>query len=317
MRRLLLALLFVSANASMAADFDDRSGILTDTARDRKIPYKIYYPKPLQGRYPVIIFSHGLGGSREGNEQLGKHLASHGFVMVHIQHEGSDEALLGGIRDRRALQARLSQSLRNPTNAQNRFLDVPFTVAELARVDEQDKVLKGHLDLQRLGMAGHSYGAVSTMVAAGERVGVQLLSYKVPTIRAGLVLSPSAPRELANAERIYADVNIPLFHMTGTRDESLVDARNVSAADRVIPYRKLAIPNQYLLVLDQAEHMTFSGRRVGTRIEADQDKRHLVAVLNGSLQFFNAYLGADKNAEKWLRTEYKKSLDPKDTFEFK
>ena len=39
-----------------------------DNARDRDVPVKIYYPRTGDQPLPVIIFSHGLGGSREGYE---------------------------------------------------------------------------------------------------------------------------------------------------------------------------------------------------------------------------------------------------------
>jgi predicted dienelactone hydrolase len=55
-----------------------------DSARDRDVPVKIYYPKDLGGPVPVVIFSHGLGGSREGYEYLGRHWAGCGFVSVHV-----------------------------------------------------------------------------------------------------------------------------------------------------------------------------------------------------------------------------------------
>ena len=317
MKGVLVAVLVACSFSAVAANFDDKAGAFTDAARDRKIPYRIYYPKPLDGQYPVVIFSHGLGGSRDGNEQFGKHLAGRGIIVVHVQHAGSDEGLIEGVRDARMAQVKLAQSLRQPVNAQNRFLDVAFVVTQLSILNETDKLLKGHLNLQALGMAGHSYGAVSTMVAAGELIGARNLSLKVPTVRAGILLSPSPPRDGADIARAYKDVSIPLFHMTGTHDVALVDARDVTAKDRLIPFQSLSIPKQYLLVLDQAEHMTFSGRRIGTREEAKLDKEHMIAVLNGALAFFRAYLLDDLDAEKWLQTEYKKTLDGKDVFEFK
>src|SRR6266446_1669455 len=64
-----------------------------DPKRDRKVPVKIYFPKAGDGPFPVIIFSHGLGGSREGYEYLGWHWASWGYVSVHLQHLGSDNAV--------------------------------------------------------------------------------------------------------------------------------------------------------------------------------------------------------------------------------
>jgi len=62
-----------------------------DANRDRDVPVKIYSPKSGNGPFPVIIFSHGLVGSREGYEYLGRHWASRGYVSVHLQHYGSDD----------------------------------------------------------------------------------------------------------------------------------------------------------------------------------------------------------------------------------
>ena len=40
--------------------------------------------------WPVVIFSHGLGGKREGGTVWGEAWAAAGFVVVHMQHIGSD-----------------------------------------------------------------------------------------------------------------------------------------------------------------------------------------------------------------------------------
>lgn len=318
MKRILvvLALLAALGNA-LAAPFESKTGAFDDVARKRKIPYRVYFPSPLIGEHPVIIFSHGLGGSRDGYPQFGAQLSSHGFIVIHIQHPGSDSSLIEGVRSRVAAQLALNESVRWPINAVNRFLDVPYVVAQLPRLNEQDKVLKGHLNLQALGIAGHSYGAISTMVAAGERIGAKNQSFKVPEIKAGVLMSPSPPREEADPKLVYADVNVPLFHMTGTEDVSLVEGRDLQAKDRLVPYRTLTIPDQYLLVLEGADHATFSGRRIGSREESPEDAEHLKAALNGALVFFQAYLSGNADAKKWLRERYKTTLKPGDVFEFK
>ena len=50
-----------------------------------------------------MTVSHGLGGSHEGYAYLGRHLASHGYVVVHVTHLGSDtDALrdaMGGMEE--------------------------------------------------------------------------------------------------------------------------------------------------------------------------------------------------------------------------
>src|SRR6185369_7102161 len=96
-----------------------------DAKRDRDVPVKIYFPKSGGGRLPVIIFSHGLGGSREGYEYLGRHWASHGYVSVHVQHPGSDDAVW---RNAAALDrmTAMRQAAADPRNAINRPLDVSF-----------------------------------------------------------------------------------------------------------------------------------------------------------------------------------------------
>jgi predicted dienelactone hydrolase len=40
---------------------------LRDEKRGHDIPLKIYHPGGGAGPFPVVVFSHGLGGSREGS----------------------------------------------------------------------------------------------------------------------------------------------------------------------------------------------------------------------------------------------------------
>ena len=88
-----------------------------DTARQREVPVKLYYPKTGEGPFPVLIFSHGLGGSRDGYEYLGQHWASHGYVSVHLQHKGSDTAVWKG--QLRPMEA-MRKSARDLSNSVNR-----------------------------------------------------------------------------------------------------------------------------------------------------------------------------------------------------
>ena len=52
-------------------------------------------PAPAAG-WPVVVFSHGMGGSRRGYSYLGSYWAAHGFVAMHVQHIGSDRRLWAG-----------------------------------------------------------------------------------------------------------------------------------------------------------------------------------------------------------------------------
>src|SRR5439155_21437910 len=56
-----------------------------DAKRDRDVPVKIYFPTDAAGPVPVVIFSHGLGGTREHYEYVGRQWAANGYVVVHLQ----------------------------------------------------------------------------------------------------------------------------------------------------------------------------------------------------------------------------------------
>lgn len=66
-----------------------------DTARDRVVPARLYWPAASTRKSPVplIVFSHGLGGSRKGYSYLGEGWSARGTASLHIQHVGSDESL--------------------------------------------------------------------------------------------------------------------------------------------------------------------------------------------------------------------------------
>jgi predicted dienelactone hydrolase len=58
-----------------------------DEARRREIPLRVHLPTVAKPA-PVVLFSHGLGGNREGSAFLGRHWAARGYVAVFLQHPG-------------------------------------------------------------------------------------------------------------------------------------------------------------------------------------------------------------------------------------
>ena len=78
--------------------------IVSDARRNRDIPLRVYLPS---GEAPgaVVLYSHGLGGSRESNPYLGKHWSSRGYVVVLLQHAGSDDAVWKDVPPARRMAA--------------------------------------------------------------------------------------------------------------------------------------------------------------------------------------------------------------------
>lgn len=73
----------------------------TDERRRRDVPVRIRWPAeslqgPSDGR-PVILFSHGLGGTRDGGAVWGEAWAAAGFIVIHLQHAGSDLAAVRAV----------------------------------------------------------------------------------------------------------------------------------------------------------------------------------------------------------------------------
>ena len=92
--------------------------IVIDTPRQREIPLRIYLPAN-QAPAPLLLFSHGLGGSRTGNPYLGEHWSARGYIVVVMQHHGSDEGVWRGMRPDRMLAA--FKQAANLDNALLRF----------------------------------------------------------------------------------------------------------------------------------------------------------------------------------------------------
>src|SRR5215203_5699790 len=64
-----------------------------DEKRSRVIPLRVYLPPNQKEPAPIVLFSHGLGGSREGSKFLGLHWAKRGYACVFLQHPGSDTSV--------------------------------------------------------------------------------------------------------------------------------------------------------------------------------------------------------------------------------
>jgi len=278
-----------------------------DVKRDRTVPVKIYYPDAPEGKFPVIVFSHGLGGSREGYSYLGQFWASFGYVCVHLQHVGSDNSVWQGLAPDEVMPA-MRKAATLPANVLNRPLDVTFAIDQLDKLNQDDPVFKGRLDLDHLGMAGHSFGAWTTQAIVGEvfitRKGTPL-SLPDPRVKAAIAMSESVPKDPKQYVPAFAKITIPMMHMTGTLDDSPIG--DSKAADRRIPFDHMpTVADQYLVIFQGGDHMIFSGRPSGKSVLAGPGNRELdptfhVLIQQSTLAFWDGYLKSDEGAKKWLR----------------
>lgn len=268
-----------------------------DAKRKRPVPAKIYFPKSGDGPFPVVIFSHGLGGTRDGYEYLGRHWASHGYVCVHVQHKGSDNAAWENQPDPMASMKKAVLDVKNSTE---RPKDVSFAIDQMEKMNaDAAAALKGRLDIENIGVAGHSFGAFTVLAAAGEVYGGPLglgFTFTDPRVKAGIPMSTPVPFKQLSANKAFGRISIPCLHMTGTRDDSPVG--DTMATDRRIPYDGINGADQYLVTFTGGDHMIFSGRGALPGGEKDAFFQNLIRM--STTAFWDAYLKNDPKAKEWL-----------------
>jgi len=272
-----------------------------DATRQRQIPVKIYYPADKKEPAAVIVFSHGLGGSREGYEYLGRFWAENGLVSVHLQHPGSDEEVWKG---KKQPLAEMKKAAANGMNAVERAKDVSFCLDRLEALNREEGPLKGLMDMEKVGMAGHSFGAHTTLLLAGQLIILpqgRELSFADKRIKAAIPMSAPVPANRKNLDKVYRQVKIPCLHMTGTLDDSPIG--ETKAEERRIPFDHINGSDQYLVIFNGGDHMIFSGRprlaQAAGRGQKDREFQELIKEL--SLAFWRAYLLGDREAERWLK----------------
>jgi hypothetical protein len=112
-----------------------------------------------QSNYPVLIYSHG-GGFRRQNTDKALELASHGYVVVSVDHEWTTASVFpsGQVVIGTAV-CTAPKTCFQPT-VDNGINDYLFVLDELSRLNINDALLAGRLDLERLGAFGFSLGCV-------------------------------------------------------------------------------------------------------------------------------------------------------------
>lgn len=279
----------------------------TDGAWQRVVPVKIYSPNEQSSPFPVIIFSHGLGSSRDVYGYLGRHWASHGFISVHVQHAGSDAVVWEGFPVSQRMEL-LRRAASLPENFKNRPKDITFAIDELTRLNQTDSQWKNRLDLNRIGVAGHSFGAFTALATIGEMFSTprgEQLSFRDPRIKAAVAMSPPVFPSEQDRDVTYAEIAVPCLHITGTEDDSPIG--DTKAAERRLPFEHISAARQYLITFTGGDHFIFSGRWA-EQSGGEHDKMFQELILSSSTAFWNAHLKNDPDALRWLNDGFSKEL---------
>ena len=272
-----------------------------DTVRERVLPLRIYQPVAAKPA-PVILFSHGLGGSRDANAYLGNHWAKRGYLAVFVQHPGSDEGLWKNWpQDERMAAMNRGASV---TSFLERTKDIPAVIdALMLWNDEAGNPMSGRMDLKHLGMSGHSFGSVTTQALAGQAGPGGKARFLESRISAAVMMSPSIPAA-GDPAAAFASIRMPCLLLTGTEDSSAF--RNMGAEDRLKVFPNLRNAPAWQVVFDKAVHQSFGDR-------GQEGNRYHAAILALTTAFWDAELRGDRRAKAWLNGDGARSvLKPED-----
>ena len=269
-----------------------------DEDRDRTVPIRAYIPES-KGTHPVILFSHGLGGSRDNNPYLGNHWAENGYVSIFLQHPGTDETVWKSVKPGERFQA-LKNAVGIPQSI-DRFLDVPFILNQLEKWNgDKAHTLAGKLDLEKVGLCGHSFGAVTAQALAGQKYYIPG-SFHDQRIDAFLPMSPQPFKSLP-PEPSFGHIQAPILCMTGTKDGSPIDPAFQPEHRRKV-YDALPATDKFQLILDGGNHYAFSDNKRALIKKVHRDPKHHPAIQKVSTRFWDAYLKGDTEAKAWLQSK--------------
>jgi dienelactone hydrolase len=228
-----------------------------DARRQRPVPVRLYLPRQASSAQPVplVVFSHGIGGSRRGYSYLGSHWAGQGMASLHLQHVGSDRGLWSG--NVFTLVSRL-QDAATEAEALARVQDLRFALDQAL----SDRSLAPLLRADHVLAAGHSYGANTALLAAGAQVARegQVVDLREPRLRGAILISAPPFYGEAALEPIVGPVRVPTVHITATEDVIRIPGYYSGAEDRVRLFEATGSTQKWLAVFQGGSHSMFTDR---------------------------------------------------------
>ena len=200
--------------------------------------------------FPLIVMSHGNGGTPEKYAPMLERLASHGYVIAAPWHEGNnhDDVLidrLNSLAGKKILPC--FDGLPSPCadglnkTLQNRARDVS------AVIDTMASHFGDRVDLSHIGFLGHSRGAWSALAAAG---GSTVLSIAPDTRVVGVLALEIATRPITSLLSLL-NVRVPTLLVNSKLD-------NVTPMDISIDaYNTIPSDQKALVILERAVHRIY------------------------------------------------------------
>jgi len=183
------------------------------------------------GKYPLVLFSHGNGGLRTQSTFLCEHLASHGYIVVAPDHTGNCAATVvdGSL-------VIFKEEMRDQATI-DRPKDISFLIDTMDRLNKGgDSRFLGRVDLDHIGVTGHSFGGyTSTLVADTD-----------PRVKA---IAP-----ITGVAKTRTNYECPVLVVVASEDKTIKAEGN----DRARKYYEDSKGPRYLVEFKNAGHFSFT-----------------------------------------------------------
>jgi len=171
----------------------------------------------LDGEFPLVIISHGTGGTHLGYLTIAQSLVAHGYVVAMPEHYGNN-------RNNNDLEGTLENLEIRPRH-----------ISLVIDVLRSDSMLQGHLS-NNVALIGHSMGGYTALaVAGGEPWSENKEKVRVVSdnrVNALVLLAPAT--EWYTPEGSLKNVTLPILMLTAEHDQPLPSGWHKKTSDLVL-----------------------------------------------------------------------------------
>ena len=311
---------------------------LTDASRNRQFYVDVYIPQgKSNAKTPVIVFSHGLASRPEDFDEGLQQLASYGYLVAAPQHPGSDALYLQGMLEG------FYKNIFDVNEFINRPLDISYVIDELERRNPTQ--FQGKLDLNNVGVAGHSFGGYTVLAIAGATIDFDNLqkdcdrpyqaidtalllqcralelprkdyNFRDPRVKA--VFAANAVNRSIFGQKGIEKISIPVFLASGSYDPA-----TPPVFEQVETFTWLKTPDKYWGLFEGQAHVNFTKLDPGIKKSLDSvgnltlPSQNLITNYSKAMtvSFFQTYIGKDNSYRPYLQSAYAKYLSQGETFD--
>ena len=250
--------------------------------------------------YPLLVFSHGFGGSGLSAVFLNEQLAARGWIVAAPDHRDRYSAIrirtgLNKDLDRQGFLLEAEKITNADADHRDEYLyridELKFVLDEMLRSGQFGK----RIDKERIAVGGHSFGGFTALGLCGT-----IEERRDDRIKAVLLYSTGAGGYLFQ-ENELARVKVPSLYFFGELEKGQKRGRATmeELSDKV--YRNVASP-KYLLVLKGGNHFSFNNRfndRPGSHFLGGSEEQ-LKVVGRYSIAFLEKYVAGQEDGSRIL-----------------